>query len=265
MTTRCNKKDFLDGLYSSIHEAGHGMYEQGTPQEWRYQPAGGTLGMDVHESQSMIWERQACKSPEFFRFLEKHAREVFERPDDPALSAENMQKLVTQVKPSFIRIEADEVTYPAHVMLRFKLEKALIEGTMTVDELPEKWNAEIEKLLGIIPPDPSKGCMQDVHWPSGLQGYFPAYALGAMGAAQLYAAACKASPEIPANIERGDFSLLKEWLRANVHGKGSLVTSEQLFIDATGEKLNSRYFLDYLRERYLGQPKPAQPSVTPQP
>jgi len=253
-TDTSNESNFLPAVYSTIHETGHALYEQGTPLEHRYQPVGATMGTSIHESQSGIMERNAAHTPEFFLFLEKQVREVFSRPDDPALSAKNLELLANKVHPSFIRIEADELTYPAHIILRYKLEKAMIEGTLAVDDLPSEWNACMKNLLGITPPDNAKGCMQDVHWPVGLAGYFPAYALGNMIAAQLYAAAVKAKPEIPAQLGTGNFKPLREWLRDNVHSKGSSLTTDELMTAATGETLNSKYYLDHLSRRYLGRP-----------
>lgn len=245
--------NFLPALYAAIHEAGHGMYEQNAPKSWRYQPAGGTLGMAVHESQSMIWELQAGMSPEFFEYLEKEVRDVFGRPNDPALSAENLQRLMTRVAPSFIRIEADELTYPTHIVLRWRLEKEIMESKLKVEDLPQAFNDGMQKLLGIVPPDNSKGCMQDLHWPTGSQGYFPAYTFGAMGAAQLFNAACKARPELKPEMSKGNFNPLREWLRDNVHSKGSLLTADEMFKAATGETLNARYYLDHLSRRYTGK------------
>lgn len=253
-TTDFDEEYFLEAVYSTVHEAGHALYEQNTPLAWRYQPAGSNMGMAVHESQSRIIEVQACHTPEFFQYLEKEARDVFNRPDDPALSAENLERLVNKANPSLIRIYADELTYPAHIILRHKLEKAIVEGAMTIDELPQAWNDGIKNLLGITPPDPSQGCMQDVHWPIGYVGYFPAYTLGDMGAAQFFAAACKDKPEIRASLAKGDFTPLREWLRDNVHSKGSLLTNDQLFTAATGEPLNAKHYLNHLSTRYLGKP-----------
>lgn len=253
-TTDCDEAYFLEAVYSTVHETGHGLYEQNTPMKWRYQPVGGTMGMSIHESQSRIIEIHACHTPEFFQYLEKEARDVFKRPDDPALSAENLERLVNHVEPSLIRIYADEMTYPAHIILRYKLEKSLIEGKIKIDDLPQAWNEGIKSLLGITPPDPSQGCMQDIHWPTGSIGYFPAYTLGDMGAAQLFTAACKARPEIRSELAHGNFTPLREWLRDNVHSKGSLLTTDELFTAATGEKLNAKYYLNHLSTRYLGKP-----------
>lgn len=253
-TTDYDEENFLEAVYSTIHETGHAMYDQNQPANWRYQPAGSHLGMAVHESQSRIMEMQACMTPEFFEYLEREARAVFGRPHDPALSAENLRRLKHRVQPSFIRVQADELTYPAHVILRHKLEKAVIEGRLQVRDLPQAWNSGMRQLLGITPPDPSKGCMQDVHWPAGLIGYFPAYTLGDMGAAQLFAAACRDKPEIRAALKNGNFTPLREWLRDNVHSKGALLTPDELFTQATGQPLNADFYLDHLSRRYLGRP-----------
>lgn len=260
-TTDCDENNLLEGLYSTIHETGHALYEQNTPLAWRYQPAGRAMGMSLHESQSRIMEIQACHTIEFCRFLEKQAREIFGRPDDPALSAENLERLLNKAQPSFIRIQADELTYPAHIILRHKLEKALVEGTLPIDELPKAWNEGITKLLGITPASNAEGCMQDVHWPDGLIGYFPAYTLGDMGASQFFAVACQQKPEIKAQLAEGNFTPLREWLRDNVHSKGSLLTTDELFTAATGEPLNAKYYLNHLSQRYLGKPyEPPAPS-----
>lgn len=263
MTSRYKADDFLDAVFAAIHEAGHGLYSQNLPKAWRYQPAGSDQGMALHESQSMIWELQACKTPEFFQYLEREARAVFGRPNDKSLSADNMMKLMTRVEPSFIRIEADEMTYPAHIVLRWRLEKSIIEGKLDVADLPRAWNDGMKQLLGIVPPDPSKGCMQDVHWPGGMQGYFPSYTLGAMGAAQLFAAACKARPELRGELAKGNCKPLHEWLRDNVHAKGCLIDYDAVFVAATGEKLNAAYYLNHLSERYLGKSWTG-PQKTPQ-
>jgi carboxypeptidase Taq len=250
----CEEENFFEPLYSTAHEAGHGMYEQNTPAEHRGQPIGSTLGMAVHETQSMTPERCACKSPEFFTWLEKPARRIFNRPDDPALSADNMRRLNTWAQPSFIRIAADEFTYGIHPMIRFMIEEAVIEERITVDDIPQVWSDLMFEMLGIRPANAAEGWMQDIHWAAGLIGYFPAYTFGAAGAAQLYAAACEARPEIPEFIKNGDMTPLREWLRDNVHGKGSLLTADEMFTAATGEPLNMDHYLDYLSQRFLGQP-----------
>lgn len=251
MTTRCDINDPLDSLYSAVHECGHALYGQNLPAAWRYQPAGDHLGMAVHESQSMIIQLQACMTTEFFQFVSEKLQIVFNRAGDPALSAQNLQALMWRATPSFIRVSADELTYPVHILLRHDLEKRMIENTLDVADLPDAWNDGMTQRLGITPPNPAQGCMQDVHWPTGSIGYFPAYTLGAMGAAQFFEAAKAAQPGLLPALGKGDFSLLKDWLVANVHSKGSLVSSEELFRQATGAPLNARAYMVHLRHRYL--------------
>lgn len=273
-TTDCDEANFLKGLYSFIHECGHAKYEQGQPKDWLNQPAGNDLGMGVHETQSRIMELYACRTPEFLGWLETQVREVFGRPDDPALSAENLGRLLNGVKPSFIRVEADGMTYPAHILLRRKLEKELVNGTLPIDDLPTAWADGIEKLLGVRPASPAEGCMQDVHWPVGLVGYFPAYTLGDAGAAQFFAAACRERPELIAELGNGNFAPLNEWLDENVRGKGCLLPTDQMFAAATGEPLNFDYYLERQAQFYLGKPlkdvlaadaaaRPAAPGIVP--
>jgi carboxypeptidase Taq len=254
ITSDCDEDNFLMAVYSTVHEAGHGMYEQNLPSLWRYQPAGKSLGMNIHESQSMVIEKEACRTDEFFKFLEKEAREVFDRKNDPALDADNLRRLVNRVEASFIRVDADDLTYPAHVILRFELEKALVNGEAEAKDIPKLWNKKMDELLGIKPSNPSKGHMQDVHWPVGAIGYFPAYTLGAMGASQFFAKACKEDSKIKPEIAKGNFKPLNDWLNKNVHHKGSFLSPNELFIEATGEPLNAKYYLNQLSQRFLGKP-----------
>jgi carboxypeptidase Taq len=208
------------------------------------------MGMDVHESQSMILELQACRTP---WFLESLSRRFSGHGDDATFAPENLARHLFRVEPTFIRIHSDELTYPGHILLRFNLERDLVAGKLSVSNLPEAWNAGMKKTFGIVPPDPAKGHMQDVHWPSMGIGYFPAYTLGAMGAAQFFAAAVKARPEIQEELRQGQFTSLRQWLAENVHGKGSLLTQDELFTAATGEKLDAAHYMSHLSRRYLGR------------
>jgi carboxypeptidase Taq len=250
ITTRYNENDFVQALMAVIHETGHALYERGLPAAWRHQPVGQARGMSLHESQSLLMEMQACRSRGFVEFVAPLAREVF-GGNGPAWDADNLHRLNTRVKPDFIRVDADEVTYPAHVILRYRLERALIAGDMTVDDLPAAWNAGMKELLGIVPPSDREGCLQDIHWYDGAWGYFPTYTLGAMTAAQLFEAACRAQPEIPDAIRRGDFAPLLAWLRANVHGHGSRLSTRELLAEATGRPLDPAVFKGHLEARYL--------------
>lgn len=251
ITSGCDEGDFWSAVSSTVHEAGHGMYEQGLPSGWRYQPAGRSMGMNIHETQSMVIEKAACKTPEFFTYLEGRARKIFDRPDDPALAADNLRRLVDRAQPSFIRVDADDLTYPAHVILRFEIEKAIINGEEEPENIPALWNAKMEELLGLVPDNPAQGHMQDVHWPIGAIGYFPAYTLGAMGAAQFFDAACRARPEIRPQIAKGNFLPLKEWLNDNVHKQGCFLTTDALFESATGEPLHEGFLTELLKQRFL--------------
>jgi carboxypeptidase Taq len=250
ITTRYNEGHFASALMGVIHETGHALYERGLPGEWRHQPVGQARGMSVHESQSLLMEMQACRSRPFIEFMAPLARDIF-ASEGAAWSEDNLHRTYTRVKPDFIRVDADEVTYPAHVILRYRLEKALIAGDMQLDDLPAAWNAGMEELLGITPPSDREGCLQDIHWYDGAWGYFPTYTLGAMTAAQLFDSAYRAHPEIPAAIRRGDFRALLGWLRQNVHGHGSRLSTRDLLIEATGWPLDPALFKRHLEARYL--------------
>ncbi len=250
ITTRYNEDDFTSSLMGVLHETGHALYEQGLPRQWRNQPAGDARGMSMHESQSLLVEMQVCRSDPFLRYAAPILAEAF-GGEGPAWEAGNLVRLFTRVQPGFIRVDADEVTYPAHVILRYRLEKAMVEGRMEARDLPTAWNEGMQTLLGITPPDDRRGCLQDVHWYDGAWGYFPTYTLGAMTAAQLFAAAKRADAAIEPGIARGDFAPLLGWLRANVHGKGSLLGTRELLTEATGQPLDAAPFKDHLRARYL--------------
>ncbi|MFT0860279.1 carboxypeptidase M32 [Ancylobacter sp. G4_0304] len=251
ITTRYDEADFAKALMGVIHETGHALYEQGRPAAYMSQPVGHARGMSVHESQSLIMEMQACRTPEFFAFAAPLMREAFGGAG-PGWEAEAMWRRATRVERGFIRVDADEVTYPAHVILRYRLEKALIADAMPLSELPAAWNEGMQALLGITPPNDRLGCLQDIHWPSGGWGYFPTYTLGAMTAAQLFDAACRAEPDTLPGIARGDFAPLVGWLRANIHAQGSRYATDELLTRATGRPLDAGVFKAHLARRYLG-------------
>jgi carboxypeptidase Taq len=250
ITTRYDESDFTSALMGVLHETGHAMYERGLPDAWRNQPVGEARSTGVHESQSLLVEMQACRGREFLTFAAPIMRDALGGAG-PAWHPDNLYRLYTRVEPGFIRVDADEVTYPAHVVLRYKLERALIAGELAVEDLPGAWNEGMKRLLGIVPPSDTLGCMQDIHWADGAFGYFPTYTLGAMAAAQLFAAAKGAVPAIPAALERGDFAPLMAWLRANVHELGSYHAADELMIRATGAPLGVRAFEAHLAARYL--------------
>jgi carboxypeptidase Taq len=250
ITTRYSETDVASALMGIIHETGHAMYERGLPARWRFQPVGMARGMALHESQSLLVEMQASRGLDFCAYLSPILNEFF--PGNAAAFApENLRRLYSRVSRGFIRVDADEVTYPAHVILRYQLEQALISGDLKVADIPGAWNEGMKTLLGIVPPSDREGCLQDIHWFDGGIGYFPCYSLGAMTAAQLYAAACSADPGIPDAIARGDFQPLMAWLRPNVHERGSSMTTAEIVTAATGRPLDVNVFKAHLKRRYL--------------
>jgi carboxypeptidase Taq len=251
LTTRWDESDFLSGLMGVLHETGHALYERGLPKPWRHQPVGQARGMSVHESQSLLVEMQACRSREFIDYLGPRAAASFGR-SGPEWSPDNLHRIYTHVERSLIRVDADEATYPAHVILRYRLEKALIAGDLDLADLPGAWREGMKALIGIAPQDDKDGCLQDIHWPGGAWGYFPTYTLGAMTAAQLFDAAISADPTILPSIAQGDFKPLFAWLRAHVHGQGSFRTTRELLTEATGRPLDPAIYKRHLQRRYLG-------------
>lgn len=251
ITTRYSENSFIESLMAVLHETGHAMYEQGLPKDWRDQPVGEALGMAMHESQSLLIEMQVCRTREFIGYLTPIAAGIFGKEDNPAWNPDNLYGYYTRVQKGLIRVDADEVTYPMHIILRFELEKALISGDLEMLDVPEYWDTGMKEYLGISTAGNYKdGCLQDVHWMEGLFGYFPTYSLGAMTAAQLFAAAMEQNHGLLMSIGKGDFAPLLEWLRTNVHGKGSLLDSDELLLQATGSKLDPRYFHEHLKSRY---------------
>jgi carboxypeptidase Taq len=249
LTTRYEEADFNRALMGVLHETGHALYERGLPAEWRRQPVGDARGMSIHESQSLLVEMQACRSREFAEFVAPLLREAF-AGSGPAWAAENLYRLNTQVRRSLIRVDADEVTYPAHVILRYRLERAMIAGDLALEDLPAAWRDGMRALIGVVPPDDRQGCLQDIHWYDGAWGYFPTYTLGAMTAAQLFDAAKRAAPGILPSIARGDFVPLLAWLRANVHGKGSRFSTTEIIEQASGRPLEAHIYRRHLEARY---------------
>jgi carboxypeptidase Taq len=250
ITTRYSDEDFGRALMGVLHETGHALYELGLPAAWRHQPVGTARGMALHESQSLLVEMQACRSREFAEFVAPLIRTAF-GVAGPAYEPENLYRAGIRVSRGLIRVDADEVTYPAHVVLRYRLERALLAGDLALADLPGAWRDSMRELVGIEPPDDRLGCLQDIHWPGGAWGYFPTYTLGAMIAAQLFQAARAEHPGIPDAIAKGDFSLLLGWLRRNVHGKASRHTTRDVLCQATGKPLEIGVFRAHLEQRYL--------------
>lgn len=251
ITTRYDETDFRSALMGVLHETGHALYERGLPAEWRGQPVGEARGMALHESQSLLIEMQVCRSQAFLDYAAPVLRQALSG-SGPAWDAQNLYRHYIRVDPGFIRVEADEVTYPAHVILRYDLERAMIAGDLVPADLPGAWSDGLHRLLGLRPADDRHGCLQDIHWFDGAWGYFPTYTLGAMAAAQLYAAALAAEPRIPEEISRGEFATLLGWLRRHLHARASFCSTQDLLIDATGTPLRTEPFRMHLQRRYLG-------------
>lgn len=250
ITTRWDEGDFTRGLMGVLHETGHAMYERGLPADRRLQPSGVARGMTLHESQSLLVEMQASRSREFVSFLAPLAAAAF-GGSGPAWQVDNLHRVYTRVARGLIRVDADEATYPCHVILRFRLERAMIAGDLSLGDLPAAWNDGMKELVGVVPPDDRDGCLQDIHWPGGAWGYFPTYTLGALAAAQFFEAATRAVPEIPAALARGDFAPLMGWVRPNIHARASSQTTDEIIEAATGRKLGVEAFRRHLERRYL--------------
>lgn len=251
ITSRYNKNEIISGLAAIAHEVGHALYEMNLPEELIYQPIGQTCSMTLHESQSLFVEMQLFCRKEFMYYLCDLLKTKLNL-QHKALEPENLYREINNVEPSFIRVDADEVTYPLHIIMRYKLEKALIAGDITVRDIPWLWNESMQQYLGITPANDAQGCLQDIHWVSGSFGYFPCYSLGAILAAQLYSVASKAEPLIAENLMKGDFILPIEWLKRNFHQLASTKSVDQIISHATGEPLNVNIYIDYLKNKYLG-------------
>ena len=252
ITTRYDESDPAQAIMGVLHETGHGLYERGLPVAWARQPVGAAAGMAAHESQSLIIEMQAARSDAYLGWLSGELVAAFGGAG-PATTPANLARLWRRVSRGFIRVEADELTYPAHVIMRYRLERALIAGDLAVRDLPRAWDDALQALLGIRPPDDRLGCLQDIHWYEGLFGYFPSYTLGAMAAAHLMAAAREALPELDRALARGDLSPLVGWLGRHVHAQGSRLGFSDLLTAATGRPLDTGAFERHLTARYLGQ------------
>jgi len=250
ITTRYDEGDFARALMAVLHETGHALYQRGLPAEWRLQLVGRARGMAVHESQSLLLEMQVCRSRAFLTFAGPILREAF-AGDGPGWHADALYRRQIRVQRSLIRVDADEVTYPAHVILRYRLERAMIAGDLAPADLPGAWAEGLYQLLGVVPANHREGCLQDIHWYDGVWGYFPTYTLGALIAAQLFEAARAAIPDVLEAIADGEFTPLLGWLREQVHSKGSLLSTAELIENATGRALGTASFERHLRDRYL--------------
>jgi len=250
ITTRYDESDFSKALMGVLHETGHALYKRNLPKRWRLQPVGAARGMAIHESQSLLLEMQVCRSPAFMCFAAPILRAAF-ADDGPGWEPQTLHRRQIRVSRSLIRVEADEVTYPAHVILRYRLEQAMLAGDLVPRDLPGAWAEGLRELLGVTPDNDRDGCLQDIHWYDGSWGYFPTYTLGAMIAAQLFEAARRTISDLMAAIAEGDFAPLFAWLRERVHGQASLLSTAELVEAATGRPLGTESFERPLHDRYL--------------
>ena len=253
-TTRYDEHNVQFSVMATLHEAGHAMYEANLPRAWAFRPVGMARGMTVHESQSLSLEMVAGRSREFLGVLAAMMGEAF--GEAPCWSASNILNAWRRVDDGFIRVQADEIAYPLHVILRYRLEKAMLSGDLAVADIPGAWDELFTKLLGRTPPDLAHGCLQDIHWSAGLIGYFPNYAMGSMLATQLCEAATAADPDILPALGRGDFKPYFAWVRPHVHERASLVDFATLVADATGRPLSAEAFKRHIRRRYLEEAAP---------
>jgi carboxypeptidase Taq len=236
-----------------IHETGHGLYEQHLPQELKYWPSGAARGMAIHESQSLFFEMQVGMSPEFLGLISPFIKEFLGGESNVSeLTAEDIYENVAQVGPSYIRVEADEVTYPCHVILRYEIERMLFSGEAKVKDIPAIWNEKMKQYLGLSTEGNFKdGCMQDVHWPAGIFGYFPSYTLGAVLAAQLFSAMESSIGNVRQKISKGQFEEIRSWLDRNIWKVASQKSIDEVIKDATGSSLQVTAFQNHLTNRYL--------------
>lgn len=250
ITTRFNPTDPLSGLMGVLHETGHAMYDVGLPEAWRGQPVGRDRGMALQESQSLLLEMLIGRNRPFLRYIKPMLDKAF-GAGSPEWEVENLYRLLIRVRRSLIRVDADEVTYPVHVMLRYELENEILKGELKIKDLPEAWNSRVEDRLGVRPANDAEGCLQDVHWAVGSFGYFPSYAMGAVIAGQLYESLRADRPELDEEIAAGNFAGLLDWLRQNVHSVASTVSMPELIRNATGKALSAAAWLRYIEGKYL--------------
>lgn len=249
ITTHYYPEDFASALMSAMHEGGHALYEQNISSELYGTPLCTGASMGIHESQSRFWENIIGRSKGFWEQYYGELQKVF--PEQlGGVSLDSFYKAINKVEPSLIRVEADEVTYNLHVMIRYEIEKALINGEMQVADLPEIWNAKMQEYLGVVPPNDTKGVLQDVHWAGGSFGYFPSYTLGNIYAAQIYHTARKEVADFDKLIARGELQKIKQWLADKVYQYGKLMEPEELVRKITGEAIDPRYLVEYLENKY---------------
>ena len=250
LTTRFGSGGFPDALASTMHEAGHGIYNQSLPPQHMDTPMGGPVSLGIHESQSRLWENQVGRSRTFWTWCLPRLRHYFGTAVDE-LDLDSIDNALHRVHPDLIRVEADELTYNLHIMIRFDLERALLNGDLEAREIPGAWNELYAKLLQVKVPDDARGCLQDMHWSAGAMGYFPTYTLGNLYAAQFFEQAQKELPDLDNQIEQGQFDPLRTWLQRNIHSQGMRYRAADLCQQVTGRPLSAEPLLSYLERTYL--------------
>jgi len=250
ITTNFERKNPLFSFFSTVHEAGHALYELGMPKEhFKDTVISDSPSLGLHESQSRFWENMICRSKQFWNYFYP----IFKKKSPSEfkdIGIDIWYRYVNSVKPSLIRVEADELTYCLHVILRFELENSLMDEKIKVAELPELWNEKMNELLGITPKNDKDGVLQDMHWSGGSFGYFPTYAIGSIYSSQLFKKLTDENPGIFTDIEKGDFKNIIKWLRENVHRYGRIITADEIIKNVCGEGLNAKVFINYLKNKY---------------
>ncbi len=248
VTTKYDPSDLRPSLFGTMHEGGHALYEQGISEKYFRMPIGTGASMGIHESQSRTWENMIGRSKAFWKFFYQKLTDIF--PQYGKISVEDFYKAINVVEPSLVRIEADEVTYNLHIIIRFEIEEALINDRVKVSDLPDIWNAKMREYFGIEPSNDAEGVLQDVHWAGGQLGYFPSYMLGNLYAAQFFATAQKEIPDLEEQISSGDLKPFRKWQKEKIHRYGALYDPKDLIVKVTGEPLTHKYFMDYITKKF---------------
>lgn len=249
ITTRYSENDFMSSIFGMIHETGHALYEQGLDGQYFGTPLCDTVSLGIHESQSRLWENQVARSRDFWEFWFPHFKETFPE-QTKSLNLEGFYRGINRVERSLIRIDADELTYNLHIVLRFELERGIFENQLAVKDLDAVWKEKMREYLHVVPSHSGEGVLQDVHWSSGLVGYFPTYVLGNLYGAQFYHQANKDIPDLRAQIRAGNLTPLRQWLREKIHRHGRRYSAAQLVENVTGEPPTADYFIHYLEEKF---------------
>ena len=249
LTTRYSPSEFFDAFFSTAHEGGHGIYEQGFSAKWIGTPIAESISLGVHESQSRLWENQVARSREFWIWMWPELKTRF--PENlNGVEFDTFYRVVNKVKSGEIRVDADELTYNLHIALRFQIEREIFNESLKVSDIEARWNELSDEYLGLLPSSPMRGFLQDVHWSVGLFGYFPTYTLGNLMSAQIFNTVESQIPQLKNQFQLGKFEELKLWLNQNIHRYGKFYSSQDLMVKLSGEKLNAKYFTDYLQEKY---------------